>query len=129
MLDATEDDESSEDYLTGSVTCAVGEGLRREPQEDGWFWLDSDFDGVEGPQDVVGVQLNIAVDPSTGKAVGDDEVAPVWWYGYYDPQSRPSYGYVMQTLGVSPVVFQAADLIFLSFEPPDGFPTLQTPTG
>jgi hypothetical protein len=92
-------------------------------------WLDADFNGVQGTQDIVGAELIFAIDPTTGETLADDQLAPVWWYGYYDPGMRPSYGYVMQTFGVSPILFQNADDIFTSFEPPGGYPSYELPRG
>lgn len=45
-------------------------------------------------------------------------MAPVWWYGYYNPDLRPDYGYIMQTIGTNSELFSFADDIVRSFEPP-----------
>jgi hypothetical protein len=121
-LDATVDDESSEDYVAGNVEFSVEEGLLREPASNSEFWLDADFDGRHDPQDIYGFELSLAIDIETWEPLPDDHLAPVVWIGYYDPDARPGYGYVMQTLGVDPILHRDLDDIILSFEPPDGYP-------
>ena len=121
-LDATSDDVGSFDYLYGNVEFAIDGGMLRAPADSDWFWLDADFDGSNGLHDIEGVELSFAIDFSTGEALSEDSISPTWWYAYYDPSPRPAYGYIMQTIGVSSVLFEYADEIFLSFEPPAGYP-------
>jgi hypothetical protein len=129
LLDASDNDASSDDYLRRTVVSSVEQGLLREPQDDAWFWLDTDFNGVQGPQDIVGIELSFAIDPTIGGTLTDEQFAPFWHYGYHDPSLRPAFGYLLQTFGVSPVVFENADGIFTSFEPPGGYPSLQASAG
>jgi hypothetical protein len=122
-LDASEEDEGSEDYLVGGVEFAIGDGLLREANFDDVFWLDTNFDGIAGDQDIYGLELELAIDPQTGEPIPQDSSAPVWWYGYYDPVPRPAPGYVFQTIGSAAVLFEFADIVVLSFEPSAGYPS------
>lgn len=111
------DDTGSLDYLIGSIDFAVTEGILRQPADDSWFSLDHDFDGETGLLDIEGVEASLARD-GEGNLIPEDSVAPVWWYAYYNPDLRPRYGYIFQTIGISPILFQNADDIVLSFQPP-----------
>jgi hypothetical protein len=111
------DDEGSLDYLVGNIDFAVRDGTLRQPADDSWFSLDHDFDGEIGLLDIEGVEASLARD-GEGSPIPEDSIATVWWYAYYNPELRPKYGYIFQTLGVSPILFQHADDIVLSFEPP-----------
>jgi hypothetical protein len=117
-LDADDLDDGSASYFDANVDYAVEGGLLREPPTNGWFWLDHDFDDAESPTDIFGVEASLAIDTETGEPLAPDARAPVWWYGYYDPDSRPAYGYIFQTLGTDPLLFQLVDDVVLSFEPP-----------
>lgn len=116
--DATGDDGSA-DYLEGNIEFSVDDGLLNPADESAWFWLDHDFDNVEGPLDISGVETSLAVDPLTGQAIPENQEAPTWWYGYYNPDLRPDYGYILQTLGTNPALFDVVDSVVLSFVPPE----------
>jgi hypothetical protein len=121
-LDAL-DDAGSEDYLRKNVQYAVSTGILLAPDYAADLsWLDADFDGTRGLQDLYRYDLDFAADPFTGEPIPAGYVAPTWWYGYYDPNVSPDYGYIMQTLGVGPVVFATADDIAMTFTPPAGYP-------
>lgn len=111
-------DMGSAEYLEGNIEFSVESGLLNAPDDGGWFWLDYNFDGVEGPLDIFGAQTLLAVDPVTGEVIPNDQLAPTWWYGYYDADLRPDYGYIFQTLGTNPAMFDVVDMVVLSFEPP-----------
>lgn len=116
--DASVGTAGSLDYLNANIEVAVDDGLLRPPPEDNSFWLDLDFDEERDVLDIEGVETWFAIDPTTGETLADDLLAPVWWYGYYDPDVRPDYGFIFQTIGLSPTMFQYVDDVVLSFEPP-----------
>ena len=112
-------DEGSSDYLDGNVEFAVIGGLLRPANDNDWFWLDYDFDGMEGLLDIFGVETSLAIDPLSGEPIPEDAIAPTWWYGFYNPELRPDYGYIFQTLGTDPRLFDVVDDVVLSFIPPE----------
>lgn len=119
LLDATDEDFGSYDYLMGNVESSVRDGVLRPIEDAEEFWLDHDFDGSRGPVDIAGLETFLATDPLTGEAIPEGALAPVWWYGYYNPDLRPDYGYIFETIGVNPVLFDRADDLVLSFAPPE----------
>ena len=125
-LDATEPDAGSLDYLTGNANFAVEDGLLHPFDPEDWFDLDLDFDGETGLLDIYGFELEFAMDPATGDAFPEGAVAPVWWYGYYNPDVRPATGFIFQIFGQDTLAYQIVDAIVSSFEPPGGIPGLDT---
>lgn len=117
-LDAL-DDSGSFDYLEKSIQYAVDEGTLNPPGDNDWFWLDHDFDGVQGLLDIAGVQATLVADPLTGDTIPEGAVAPTWWFGYYNPDVHPDYGYIFQTIGADPALFNVVDEVVLSFAPPE----------
>jgi hypothetical protein len=117
-LDA-QDDSGSFDYLEKSIEYAVDEGTLNPPGDSDWFWLDHDFDGIQGLLDVAGVQATLVADPLTGDTIPEGAMAPTWWFGYYNPDVHPDYGYIFQTIGADPALFNVVDEVVLSFSPPE----------
>ena len=110
-----------------SQVLVRGGGLRGF-DTDAWFNVDFDFDGEDGLLDVYGLELEFAVDPATLEPIPEEGAAPIWRYGYYDPDARPSIGYIFQIFGVDAFAYQIIDAIVASFEPPDGVPGIaETP--
>jgi len=110
--------ETSLDYVVGNVEFAVDNGiLETLPEET--FWLDHDFDGVDGPLDIYGGESTWADDlVMEATPVRIEAQSPAWWYGYYNTNLQPDYGYMMQTVGEVLTVGQTLDDVVLSFEPP-----------
>ena len=117
-LDAV-NDSGSFDYLEKSIEFAVNEGTLNPPDDSDWFWLDHDFDGAQGSLDIAGVQASLVADPLTGEPIPEGAIAPTWWFGYYNPDVHPDYGYIFQTIGADPALFNVVDEVVLSFAPPD----------
>ncbi len=121
-LDAV-DDEGSYDYLRKVIEYQVANGLLIAPDYSAdLFSIDVDFDGSAGLWDVWGYHTFFAVDPITGDPIPEGFVAPTWWYGYYDPAAVPDYGYILQTIGVNPLLIQHATTIVRTFTPAAGYP-------
>ncbi|MGD2061366.1 MAG: hypothetical protein PVF87_10905 [Acidimicrobiia bacterium] len=112
-------DLGSYDYLQGNLEYSINEGVLNPNEKSDEFWLDHDFDGTRGPLDIAGVETSLTANPITGETVPEGGIAPSWWYGYYNPDLRPDYGYIFQTVGVSPALFGSADDVVLSFSPPE----------
>lgn len=119
-LDAVDVDTGSLDYIRGNANFSVDDGLLRSFEPEGWFHLDLDRNGEPGPLDIYGFELDFAKDPATGDPIGEENVAPTWWYGYYNPDARPDIGFIFQIFGHDPAAYQIVDLVVLSFEPPGG---------
>jgi hypothetical protein len=122
--DAPANDQSSYDYLAGSVDAAVGAGLVYPPDDalSAWRGLDVDLDGRVDPQDIVTVDLFLTVDPQGKPIANEDPVGLVSWYAYYDPNAEPQYAFQFRTLGVDHELSRNVDDIVFSFEPPGGYP-------
>jgi hypothetical protein len=112
------DDSGSREYLQLNVDYYVADGLIRPPADDDWFWLDHDFNDERGLLDIEGHEGSWAVDLTTGEAIPAEATAHTWRYAYYNPDARPAYSYVFQTVGIAPELFAHADEIVLSFTPP-----------
>ena len=120
--DAAQEDTGSFDYLFGNLDVAVDLGLIRElPVLPDFFYLDINQNDQEDDLDIVIVETQLAVD-ANGDPLPEDQISPVWWYGYYDPAARPALGYIFQTFGTNPLLFMLADRIILTFEPAAGYP-------
>lgn len=124
FLDVSEFDAGSLDYLIGNIAAGVGTDLLKPFDPEAWFQLDVNFDGEAGLVDIYGFELEFATDITTGDPIPEGSRAPVWWYGYYDPDARPATGYIFQIFGTDALAYQIVDVIVLSFEPPGGFPDL-----
>jgi hypothetical protein len=114
--------ETSLDYIVGNVQNAIqSEVLEELPEET--LWLDHDFDGVDGPLDIYGGESTWAADLVLDP-VQTQTHDPTTWYGYFNTDLNPAYGYLMQTVGlgmatVADIETRAVvDDVVLSFEPP-----------
>ena len=121
-LDAAPGDQGSFDYLIGSLVFAAEvNGVLKELDESAqFFWLDSNQNGAEDLLDISSVEAQFALD-AEGNPLSDDVVSPTFWYGYYDPDARPAFGYIFITVGTNPELFVVADDIILTFEPAAGY--------
>ena len=119
--DAAAEDAGSYDYLLGNLDIAVDLGLIRElPVVPDFYYLDVNQNDIEDDLDITIVETHLAAD-AEGEPIPEDQVSPVWWYSYYDPEARPALGYIFQTFGTNPVLFMLADRIILTFEPAAGY--------
>lgn len=110
--------ESSLDYIVGNVQYAVTSGTLEALPED-TLWLDHDFDGVDGAVDIYGGESTWAADlEMEGVPVQIEAQTPTTWYGYYNTDLQPDYGYIMQTVGADIETLAQIDDVVLSFEPP-----------
>ncbi len=121
-VDAAPGDQGSFDYLIGSLVFAAEvNGVIKELDESAeFFWLDSNQNGAEDLLDISSVEAQFALD-AEGNPLSDDVVSPTFWYGYYDPDARPAFGYIFVTVGTNPELFVVADDIILTFEPAAGY--------
>ena len=121
-VDAGPGDEGSFDYLIGNLVFAaeVNEVIRELDESAEFFSLDSNQNGEEDLLDIWTVEAQFAVD-AEGNPLSDDHVSPTFWYGYYDPDARPAFGYIFITVGTNPELFVVADDIILTFEPAAGY--------
>lgn len=126
-LNANPDNEGSLDYLVHDASLGQSEGLLEPFDSEDWFHIDLNWNGQQDPLDIYGFELRLARDPLSGDPFPEGSIAPNWWYGYYDPEARPAYGYILQIFGTYGLAYDVVDGIVLTFEPPGGVPGLNQP--